>query len=137
MKNKFFVFDTNTLISASIAYTSNPKKAVDKARRVGKLLFSNETLNELSLVLMRRKFDKYISLEDRLVYLQRVEKEATIRVTTSNFTDCRDVKDNIFLNLAFDWNAECIISGDTDLLILNPFKEIPIITPTQFLEQYS
>ena len=41
--------------------------------------------------------------------------------------------DNKFLELAFSGNADCIITGDQDLLVLNPFREIPIITPRKFL----
>lgn len=30
--------------------------------------------------------------------------------------------------------AECIVSGDADLLVLNPFRGIPIMKPAAFLE---
>jgi len=39
-----------------------------------------------------------------------------------------------FLELAVNGNAELIVSGDEDLLILNPFQEIAIVTVRQFLE---
>ena len=41
---------------------------------------------------------------------------------------CRDAKDDKFLELAVNGNAELIVSGDEDLLILNPFQEIAIVT---------
>jgi uncharacterized protein len=47
---------------------------------------------------------------------------------------CRDPKDNKFLELAVTGNVDYIISGDKDLLDLNPFNNIVIITPSQFLE---
>jgi len=44
-------------------------------------------------------------------------------------------RDDKFLSLAISGNANCIVSGDKDLLILNPFRGIPILPPAQFLEQ--
>jgi uncharacterized protein len=32
--------------------------------------------------------------------------------------------------------AGCIITNDEDLLVLNPFENIPIITPKEFLSLY-
>ena len=52
------------------------------------------------------------------------------------FTDCRDAKDNKFLELAVSGKADCIVSGDADLLVLNPFRGIPILTPREFLTRY-
>jgi predicted nucleic acid-binding protein len=45
---------------------------------------------------------------------------------------CRDVKDNKFLELAVSGNADIIITGDQDLLVLNPFQDIKITTPENF-----
>lgn len=47
----------------------------------------------------------------------------------------RDPKDNKFLELAVDGKASCLIAGDADLLVLNPFCGIPVLTPTEFLSQ--
>ena len=51
-------------------------------------------------------------------------------------TDCRDPKDNKFLELAVSANASCIITGDKDLLILNPFRGIDILNAADFLNKY-
>ena len=45
---------------------------------------------------------------------------------------CRDPKDNKFLELAIKGKADYLISGDQDLLILNPFQEISILSPQAF-----
>jgi putative PIN family toxin of toxin-antitoxin system len=58
-----------------------------------------------------------------------------IKVTTT-VTICRDPKDNKFLELALEVNAACIVTGDKDLLVLNPFENIPIVTPADFLRDY-
>ncbi|WP_408733647.1 putative toxin-antitoxin system toxin component, PIN family [Mucilaginibacter sp.] len=52
------------------------------------------------------------------------------------FSDCRDPKDNKFLELAVTAGASCIVSGDQDLLILHPFNNIPILPPADFLKLF-
>jgi putative PIN family toxin of toxin-antitoxin system len=46
---------------------------------------------------------------------------------------CRDPKDNKFLELAINGRADLIVSGDIDLLALDPFRGIPIVTPAGFV----
>jgi uncharacterized protein len=48
-------------------------------------------------------------------------------------TACRDPTDDKFLELAVNGRAEAIVSGDADLLSLDPFREIPIIAPAEFV----
>jgi putative PIN family toxin of toxin-antitoxin system len=132
MKIRSFVFDTNSLISALILPSSISRLCLEKADKLGQLVFSEETLNELNEVIIRSKFDKYVSLSDRLEYIEKLEVRGRIVETSSNFSDCRDVKDNKFLNLAYDTESSFIITGDNDLLVLHPYKEIEILTPADF-----
>jgi putative PIN family toxin of toxin-antitoxin system len=55
---------------------------------------------------------------------------------TEIITDCRDPKDNKFLELAVEANASCIVTGDKDLLVLDPFRGIPILTAADFLKKF-
>ncbi|EDZ66664.1 hypothetical protein NOC27_3344 [Nitrosococcus oceani AFC27] len=48
---------------------------------------------------------------------------------------CRDPKDDKFLNVALNGEAEIIVTGDADLLTLNPFHEVDIIAPAAFLKR--
>ena len=48
---------------------------------------------------------------------------------------CRDPKDNKFLEAALAGEADCIVSGDADLLDMGSFEEIPILRPAEFLAQ--
>jgi predicted nucleic acid-binding protein len=50
-------------------------------------------------------------------------------------TACRDPKDNKFLELAVSGQATHLISGDPDLLVLSPFRGIPIVTPQAFVTE--
>jgi putative PIN family toxin of toxin-antitoxin system len=46
---------------------------------------------------------------------------------------CRDPTDDKFLDVAINGQADYIVSGDADLLILNPFRHIPILNPADFV----
>jgi predicted nucleic acid-binding protein len=59
-----------------------------------------------------------------------------IRSNLHIITDCRDAADNKFLELAVDGCASAIVSGDADLLILHPFREIPILSARDYLSRY-
>ena len=48
---------------------------------------------------------------------------------------CRDPKDDKFLELALNGEASHLITGDTDLLILNPLQNIPVINPRSFWDK--
>lgn len=131
-----FVLDTNVFMSALLFKNSNPTVAYEKARKIGKLVVSDATLKEFAEVLFRPKFDKYISLSMRnLLHIEFSEIFSEVKIKES-ITACRDPKDDKFLELAITANASCIISGDEDLLILNPFRTIPILTPIQFIDTF-
>ncbi len=136
MKNNFFIIDTNTLISAFVFKYSNTRKAFDKATETGKLSASFETYNELREVLLRPKFDKYISTEKKLLVLDEFKELLIFTETSESINVCRDPKDNEFIELALSANASCIITGDKDLLILHPFRGIPILNAVDFLNTF-
>lgn len=46
---------------------------------------------------------------------------------------CRDVKDDKFLETALMGEADCLVMGDGDLLVMSPFQGIPILTPAELL----
>lgn len=127
------VFDTNVIVSAALFASSVPRKAFDKAFDEGKILISVPVLLELAEVLTREKFNKYLLEEKRMLFLVTFLKGAELVKVIEAVTDCRDVKDNKFLELAMSGSADFIVSGDDDLLVLNPFRGIPIITPREFL----
>lgn len=47
----------------------------------------------------------------------------------------RDQADNRVLEIAVAAKADVVVTGDLDLLVLNPFRSIQILTPRQFLER--
>ena len=131
-----FVFDTNTIVSALLLPDSKPRQALDRAHDRGKILLSMPALWELNQVIMRNKFDKYLSEERRKEFLAALVKQAELLEVTEEIRDCRDAKDNKFLEFAVCGGADCIISGDGDLLVLHPFRGIRILQAADFLKQF-
>lgn len=72
--------------------------------------------------------------ERRLQALSKLERDTKIQIVTTQLTICRDPKDDKYLELAVDCKATCIITGDKDLLVLNPFRNIVIVTAAEFLD---
>ena len=136
MKNNLFVIDTNNLINAFLFEHSTPKLTYDKVKQVGEISATIETLDEFCDVFIRPKFDKYISFDKRLKLINEFSEIVVLHKTTETIEDCRDPKDNKFLELAVASNASCIIAGDKDLLILHPFRGIPILNAADFLEEF-
>ncbi len=131
-----FVFDTNSLISANLSPGSVNRKAYDKAREIGIAVHSDETLTEFIETFTRPKFDRYISGEQRLHAITAFEKTSQHINVKHTLQICRDPKDDKFLELAVEAGATCIITGDKDLLILNPFQQIPILNAADFLKTF-
>lgn len=128
-----FVLDTNVIVSALLLPVSVPRQAFDKALTEGKLPVSVPVILELADVLSRKQFNKYLLEAERTRFLVGLLREAELFDIAETISNCRDPNDNKFLELACSSQADCIISGDDDLLLLNPFRDIPIITPREFL----
>ena len=122
-----FVFDTNVLVSALLLPDSKPRQALDLALRKGKVLLSFAVLAELYEVLGRKQFRRYIDEEDIRTFVAALTREAQWVDVDVRVTACRDSKDDKFLELAISGHATHIVTGDSDLLALNPFQGIQII----------
>ncbi len=127
------VIDTNVIVSAALLGGSIPRHAFDKAINEGTILISAPVLLELAEVLSRAKLNKYVLEAERMRFLVALLKETELIEITETVTDCRDAKDNKFLELAVSGRADCIVSGDQDLLVLAPFRGTLILTPREFL----
>ena len=127
------VIDTNIRISFLIGKTlSGLSEAItnDKIR----ILFSEELSDELVEVLQRPKFEKYFSREDIAELISLLHFRTEQIEIAEHFTDCRDPKDNFILDLCVSGNADYLITGDDDLLVLNPFRSVKIINFRLFRE---
>lgn len=131
------VVDTNILISAII----KPDGAVGPVLillRDGRytILHAQSLLNELVDVLNRPRIRHKYRLTDEdigtVIALILLRGEAVH--PQREVTVCRDPRDDKFLEAAIAGNADTIVSGDSDVLSLNPFEGIPIISPRDFLD---
>ena len=127
------VFDTNVLVSALLFDTSKPAQAFFTALRDGEVLLSADVISEISEVLGREKFRRYVTEEERSRFLRNLLQEAKLIEIEEKIQACRDPKDDKFLELVVNGSADCIVSGDDDLLTLNPFRDVEIITPSKLL----
>jgi uncharacterized protein len=127
------VIDTNVLVSAVILPNSVPRQAVRKALHHGIPLFSDPTMNELKTVLFRSKIDRYVTREDRAVFLAQLESVAEMVPTVQIVRACRDPKDDKFLEVALNGRADLIITGDTDLLRMHPWRRVAILSPIHYV----
>ena len=100
------------------------------------MLFCRETLEELSTKLKRRKFVRYLDESERGAYLSQIESVAEWVAISGARMGCRDPDDDKFLETALEGGADCLITGDWDLLEMSPFRDIPILSPAGFLAMW-
>jgi uncharacterized protein len=129
-----YVFDTSAIVSALLFEQSVPARALYTALDCADLLVSSATADELREVPARKKFDRYLTWEEREQFLLLFLTRAIVVEIVEDVRVCRDPKDDKFLELAVSGNASCLLTGDEDLLTLHPFRGIPILPPTSFLE---
>jgi len=124
------VVDTNIFISALLG--SKTCKHLYEGLEKGhfQLVLSSELLMELEEVVKRAKFE----LDEREVksFIGLIKRRSIEVIPSERITLCRDPKDNLVLESAIVIKIDFIVTGDKDLLILSPFRKIPIITPAKF-----
>lgn len=134
MTKQRVVIDTGVIISAFLRKNTPPRQAFNTAIQNHMLLFSNATLHELGTRLLRSKFDRYVSVNERVEFLDTLPTFGHLIDIISKVTVCRDQNDDQFLELAIDGQANLIITGDQDLLVLHPFQGVDILTPSDALK---
>jgi putative PIN family toxin of toxin-antitoxin system len=135
MRDLRLVVDTNVLISRLLSPHSLAARAVDLAIAEGRLLVSEATLSELARVLARPKFDRYVDIQDRQEFIRYLSSLVEVVTILRRFQACRDPRDDMFLDVAVNGQASAIVTGDTDLLALDPFMEIQIVTPAIWVDK--
>jgi putative PIN family toxin of toxin-antitoxin system len=130
------VIDTNVLVSAIILPHSRVGSILVHLRQgVYIPLYHEETLGELIQVLARPRIrNKYhITNNDIRTVVDLLFLRGELVEEIERVAICRDPMDDVFLAVALAGQADALVTGDSDLLSLNSFQGIPILTPTQFL----
>ena len=135
------LLDTNIWISG-LLWGGKPRQIIQLAQQKQIFLYSSELLiKELQATLaypklQRRLVTLEISAEELLKEISRMI--VIIQpVSLSSIPELRDSKDKIILEAAVSVPVDVIVSGDEDLLVLEKFQEIPIVTIKDFLDNYN
>lgn len=125
--------DTNIWISFLIGKTLSRLTDLIIDDKV-QIIFSDEQLDELINVVHRPKFQKYFDPENVQELLSLIYSKVEFVQITDHFLECRDAKDNFLLDLMASGKADYLVTGDEDLLVLNPFHNIQIVDFKSFEE---
>jgi putative PIN family toxin of toxin-antitoxin system len=130
------VVDTNVFVSAALKDSSVPAIALHLVAQHHVLLKSSATEGQLFAVLGRPYLAALIS-PSALEWFRQVLARAEAVTIAGRIVACRDPTDDKFLELAVSGNADLVVTGDADLLALDPFQGIPIVAPSSFVQQRS
>ena len=111
--------DTNTLVSRMLLAGGVAGRAVDKAVAEGVQLVSDDTMVELTDVLAMPRFDRYVPLDDRRQFIRLLGGLVRIVPILHRVAACRDPKDDMLLHVALNGEADVLVTGDCDLLVLH------------------
>ena len=130
------MIDANTVVSAALTPGGIPRRALAAARTGGVIALSEPVFGEIAAVLARPKFARVLTEDRRRETLELLVAAARWVEPRDAVADCRDAKDNRYLELALTAGATAIVSGDEDLLVLGPGRHIPVLRPARFLERF-
>lgn len=133
------VIDTNVWLSAAITRSGTSAMLCRLLiERNFQPVFSPITFDELTVRLCLPKFDRYIGIDTRRRFLADTRESArwcSVPVPLSTRTWCRDPSDDKFIALALTAKATRLITGDADLLCLDPLGDLRILTPRAALDE--
>ena len=131
--NPRVILDTNLLISRALTPSSLTASAVRLIVDHCDLLVSQATMDEFASTLTRIQSKGYVKQDEALVLITAYKEMVEWVPIIKRVQECRDPKDDKFLELALNGRADYIITGDKDLLVLNPFIETQILTTKDFI----
>lgn len=134
------VLDTNIIISRYLTPYGNVARIVDLWEQGAfELLVSDVILSEYARVLRYPRLRRGHQLTDiQLAEIDDAFQEFTELVAPDETPDVveDDPDDNHFLAAAEAGNANCLVTGDPHLLTLGSYKDIPILSPADFLRRF-
>ena len=137
MKKTKIVLDSNLWISYFLGkHVRNYLNQILADSRFD-LLISQRSIDELSIVLARPKFENYITKEQSETLLALIRRRSIFIDVTSQIILSRDSKDDYLLSLSHDGQADYLITGDVDLLVLEKFEQTIIIKIADFINLYA
>jgi putative PIN family toxin of toxin-antitoxin system len=101
------------------------------------LLFSAAQLDEFKRVMVRPKIKGRILPLHQEELLEALGHDGVLVDVVSKVVVCRDPDDDHLLALSKDGNADILITGDEDLLVLKKFGNTRILSPAEFLRKHT
>ena len=129
------VFDASAVVSAALREDGVPERALLRAEETDVFALSAEVDAEIAGVLERPRFAAAVSAARRARILDVLRSGAVWFTPAERVVDCRDAKDNKYLELALASGAWAIVSGDADLLVLHPWRGVRILRPAEYLAE--
>lgn len=130
------VVDTNVLISAALSPDGAPARLLKRLDKESRLVFAPATFAELETRLWKPKFDSWLSIEERQQYLHAYSAIANwLDDAVASGVWSRDRDDDMFIELARRVGVTRLITGDDDLLCLDPLGDLRILTPRAALDE--
>jgi putative PIN family toxin of toxin-antitoxin system len=127
------VVDASTVVSAALIRNSPPEQAIRLARAVDVICVSDAVTDEIGAVLARPKFRAAITEARRREILEILMAGSRRYAPQLRVNDCRDPKDNKYLELALASGAAFLITGDADLLSLDPWRGVRICGAAEYI----
>jgi uncharacterized protein len=128
------VLDTNILVAA-FATRGLCQDVFELCLAEHSILTSEFIIDELGSCLRGKLKVPIRNVRDIVVFLRTQCEEIAPKALPRNI--CRDRSDENILALAISGGADCIVTGDNDLLALKRVEGIPIFNPRQFWEKLS
>ncbi|MBI5873893.1 MAG: putative toxin-antitoxin system toxin component, PIN family [Candidatus Omnitrophica bacterium] len=130
------VIDTNVIISAAIGKSAVFTKIYDSfVNSLFTPVLSVSLREEIFGAVRKPSLRKYFRAEEMKRFRELIKVDTLLVTPSKKIVLCRDAKDNIVLEAALEAKADLIVTGDKDLLCLNPFQNIRIITPKEFVDR--
>jgi hypothetical protein len=132
------VLDTNVIVSALIRPQGTPGQVL--ARLVDGdfvLVLSSALVDELRHTLRKPRVRAYVDVSDEELGGRIAQLETLADPVGGNLeidVEVRDPDDRMFLVAAVEARADCVVTGDADLLTLGEHDGIAIVTPRTFLD---
>lgn len=127
------VIDASAVVGAALNPSGIPRRALVHARAHDRLAMSDEVAREIRDVLGRAKFARLLTPRWQAEFVGMLFADVDWFVPSVTVADCRDPKDDKYLELALAAHASLLISSDGDLLSLHPWRGVPILRPAEYL----
>lgn len=127
------VLDASTLFGAVTSAGGLPAQAFRLACAADRPALSQAVWDEVADVVNRPRLARFVRPELRSELLATLQQVAVWFEPDEVVTDCRDAKDNKYLELALAASATTIVSSDSDLLVLHPWRGVRVLRPAEYL----